>query len=64
MTNTNESTSAVGWYKSLTMQQRFALKDLSASICGISWQDFSLLFSPRERIEILHQKLLLEGFVV
>jgi len=30
----------------------------------MKWEDFNLLFSPRERLEILHNKLMLEGFDV
>lgn len=55
-------TNGIEWYRSLDMWQKFALKDLSKSICGISWSEFSIIFSPRERIEILYQKLQLEGF--
>jgi hypothetical protein len=31
-----------------------ALKEVSELICGIKWEDFNILFSPRERFEILH----------
>lgn len=55
---------AVSWYKSLSLNQKMALKEVSALICGMKWEDFNLLFSPRERLEILHNKLMLEGFDV
>ena len=51
------------WYKSLTLNQKFALKELSESICGMKWEDFNILFTPRERIELLYNKLKLEGFI-
>ena len=55
---------AVSWYKSLSLNQKMALKEVSALICGLKWEDFNILFSPRERLEILHNKLMLEGFDV
>ena len=55
---------AVSWYKSLSLNQKMALRELSALICGMKWEDFNILFSPRERLEILHNKLMLEGFDV
>jgi hypothetical protein len=55
---------AVNWYKSLSLNQKMALKEFSALICGMKWEDFNILFSPRERLEILHNKLMLEGFDV
>ena len=55
---------AVSWYKSLSLNQKMALKEVSALICGMKWEDFNILFSPRERLEILHNKLMLEGFDV
>jgi hypothetical protein len=54
----------MNWYKTLTLKQKFALKELSEAICGISWQDLGLIFSPRERLDILHSKLKSEGFQV
>lgn len=55
---------AVSWYKSLSLNQKMALKEVSALICGMKWEDFNILFSPQERLEILHNKLMLEGFDV
>jgi hypothetical protein len=55
---------AVSWYKSLSLNQKMALKEVSVLICGMKWEDFNILFSPLERLEILHNKLMLEGFDV
>lgn len=52
------------WYKSLSLSQRLGLKECSHLICGMKWEDFTILFSPRQRIEMLHQKLKMEGFGV
>ncbi len=60
----NTRLSAVNWYKSLTINQKIALKEVAILICGLKWEDFNILYTPRERIEILHNKLMLEGFDV
>lgn len=39
------------WYKTLTLNQRFALRELCKSICGMNWEDFN-------------SKLKLEGFLI
>lgn len=51
------------WYSALPIDKKIALKELSSAICGIKWEDFTLLFSGTERIEILYNKLVLEGFI-
>lgn len=51
------------WYKSLTLNQRFLLKEMSSAICGMKWEDFTILFSGKERIEILYNKLVLEDII-
>lgn len=51
------------WYKSLTLEQKFGLKKASALICGMKWEDFTILFSGKQRIEILYNKLILEGII-
>jgi len=54
----------IEWYKSLSLNQKQGLKEMSAAICGMKWEDFNILFTPRERINMLHYKLLIEGFNV
>ena len=60
----NSTSPSISWYKSLSLNQKMALKEVSVLICGMKWEDFNLLFGPRERLEILHRKLMLEGFDV
>jgi hypothetical protein len=50
------------WYQKLTIQQRINLKDLSELICGAKYDLLVKIFGMRETIELLHQKLKLEGF--
>jgi hypothetical protein len=56
-TDANNVLPAVSWYKSLSINQKMALKEVSALICGMNWEDFNILFSPRERLEILHKQI-------
>lgn len=52
------------WYNTLDIQQKINLKDYFKLICGYSFEDLGGLFSLSERIELIHQKLKLEGFTV
>ncbi len=50
------------WYKTLTIEQRINLKELCESICGITFVMLVRLFGLRDAIEIIYNKLKLEGF--
>ena len=50
------------WYKKLTINQKINLKDCCEELTGITWDDMGKLFNFRERINILYDKLRLEGF--
>lgn len=52
------------WYLTLTIQQRISLKELYGQITGIDFIKAGLLFSFKERIELVYEKLKLEGFNV
>lgn len=55
---------AMYWYKSLSVNNRIGLKEVAHLICGIKWEDFiRLKFSPKERIQILYDKLKIEGII-
>ena len=54
----------MNWYKTLTVEQRINLKDLSELICGVKYNTLILLFGMRQTIELLHEKLKIEGFDV
>ncbi len=59
---TNQTPKPMHWYQKLTIQQRINLKDLSELICGAKYDLLVKIFGMRETIELLHQKLKLEGF--
>ena len=50
------------WYKTLNIHQKINLKGMSKLIIGVDFSDLAFMFSFRERIEILYNKLKLEGF--
>lgn len=54
----------MNWYITLTIEQRINLKGLSESICGVRYDFLIRLFGMRQTIELLHQKLKVEGFDV
>ena len=54
----------MNWYKTLDIQQRINLKELCPLIVGVLFTDLLKLFSFDEVIDILHNKLKLEGFEV
>jgi hypothetical protein len=54
----------MNWYKTLTIQQRINMKDLSEIICGAKYSFLIKLFGFKDTIELLHQKLKIEGFNV
>ena len=50
------------WYNSLTVNQKINLKENSNLLTGMKFQDMRVFFSLPEIIEILYNKLKLEGF--
>ena len=52
------------WYLTLSIQQRINLKELYSTITGIDFAAAGLLFSFRERIELVYEKLKMEGFQI
>lgn len=52
------------WYKKLDIDTRINAKECFEILCGVSFEKLSALFSFSERIEIMYDKLKLEGFRV
>lgn len=50
------------WYKTLTIQQKINLKNLCELICGIKYNLLIKIFGMKQTIELIHQKMILEGF--
>ena len=54
----------ISWYKGLKVNQRINIKELCPLIIGTTWDSLSFLFTMEEKIEIIYQKLKMEGFDV
>jgi len=52
------------WYLSLNINQRINAKDCYKLLFNINFGELAFLFSFEERIEIMYNKLKLEGFDV
>lgn len=54
----------MNWYKTLNINQRIWLKSNTESIVGIDWENLKYFFGFKYTIEILYNKLKIEGFKV
>lgn len=52
------------WYKSLKREQKVNIREVFELACGLSLNTALLLFSFRECMDILHDKLVIEEFDV
>ena len=48
---------SIEWYNKFNIHQKINLKEYSILICGLAWTEFNILFTPRERIQILFEKV-------
>lgn len=58
------SKESIEWYKTLDLNQRINLKECCILLTGIEYHDLTKLFSLREVIKLLYNKLKMEGFDV
>ncbi len=49
MKNSNLISTGVEWYKTLSLDQKFGLKETAHLLTGMRWEQFPLLVSPRQR---------------
>ncbi len=54
----------MNWYKTLTFDQRINIKDMCIDICGISYTNMIRVFGLRKTLDLIHEKLKMEGFDV
>lgn len=50
------------WYKTLDIHTRINVKTCFELLCDAKFEDLAFMFSFRERIDIMYNKLVLEGF--
>jgi len=51
------------WWKTLTIHQKINAKECFELLCGEKWESLSFMFSIRERVEIMYNKLEIEGLL-
>ena len=51
------------WYNKLNIHQKINAKSCFELLCGVKFGDLSFMFSIRERIEIMYNKLISEGIL-
>jgi hypothetical protein len=54
----------MNWYRTLDLHQRINLKELSETICGVRFESMVMLFGLKDSLDLLHEKLKIEGFQV
>jgi len=54
---------SIEWYKSLDVNMRINVKDVFILLTGIDFSQLNFLFSYKEKIEIMHQKLIREAII-
>jgi hypothetical protein len=52
------------WYKTLDIHTKINAKVYFELLTGIKFEDLSILFSLRERMDIMYDKLKIEGFEI
>lgn len=52
------------WYKGLNIDQKINVKMLCPLILGVKFEELNFMFSFRERIEMIYNKLRKEGFQI
>lgn len=57
------SEKSIVWYKTLSIEQKIGLKELSATICGIAFEMLTKFFNFKGAISLLHEKLVLENII-
>ena len=51
------------WYKSLDIHTRINCKDCFELLCGVGFSEIGCLLSFKERIEVMYDKLQMEGLI-
>jgi len=59
----NKQQTAVEWFKSLDVNTRINAKSIFVLLTGVCFEDLNCLFTYTEKIEIMHQKLIIEEYL-
>lgn len=60
----NVTNTSIDWYKKLDPNQRINLREVTELLCGVPFKSLLLLFNLLEVIQLLYDKLKIEGFAV
>lgn len=52
------------FYTKMNIHQKICFKEMVVDLCGIEWVSLGRIFTPRERMTLIYNKLKLEGFDV
>lgn len=52
------------WYMNLSINQKINVKSAFILVTGISFESLDFMFSLKEKIEILYNKLVMESIIV
>lgn len=55
---------AIDWWTQLNATQRIEIKGLVVDFTGIKWSDYLVMFTPRERLNLIYDKLLYMGILI
>ena len=64
LTKDDKMNESLAWYKTLDLDQRINLKELTNTICGMPFTILVEVFGLKEAIFHIHSKLEMEGFDV
>ena len=59
----NNKQSSIEWFKSLDINTRINAKSIFVLLTGVFFEDLNYLFTYTEKIEIMHQKLIIEEYL-
>lgn len=55
-----KTTNYVMWWKKLTIHQKIQMKDCFIFLCGVDFSKLSPLFTYRDKLKIMYNKLIIE----
>lgn len=52
------------WYKTLDIHMRINAKECFELLCGVKFENLAFIMSMKERLDLMYDKLKIEGFDV
>lgn len=54
----------MNWYKTLDIHKKINAKECFVLLCGVDFSKIGVILSLRERINLMEEKLKIEGFIL